>query len=150
MSAKPLLEFVDTNILVYAYDQSAGDKHLRAKSVVTGLWRSTRGCLSIQVLQEFYVTCMRKQVAAEALRSIVADLALWHVHSPRPNEVTAAIDLSSRYQISFWDAMIIQSAAMMGCTVVWSEDLNSGQTYGDVRVMNPFLAASAVATSSYG
>ena len=62
------------------------------------------------------------------------------MHTPTAPDVLAAVDLHERYQISFWDAMILQSAARRGCQVVWSEDLNAGQTYQGVRVVNPFIA----------
>ena len=134
--------FVDTNVLIYAYDLSAGARHERAKRLIAELWKSRRGALSVQVLQEFYVVGTRKliQIAPADLRTILNDLALWRVHSPGAADVLAAVDLHQRYQVSFWDAMVLQSAARLGCTVVWSEDLNSGQHYQGVRVMNPFVA----------
>lgn len=142
MSAESFLEFVDTNVLIYAYDRSAGERHARAKALVTELWRSRRGCLSVQVLQEFYVVGARKliEVAPVDLRVILTDLALWHMHAPIAADVLSAADLHERYQISFWDAMILQSAARLGCSAVWSEDLNAGQAYQGVRVLNPFAA----------
>lgn len=140
MSAELSLEFVDTNVLIYAYDRSAGERHTRAKALVSELWRSRRGCLSVQVLQEFYVVGARRLIEAAPvdLRVILGDLALWHVHAPAAADVLSAVDLHERYQISFWDAMILQSAARLGCAVLWSEDLNAGQRYQGVRVLNPF------------
>jgi len=144
MSAEQPLAFVDTNILIYAYDRSAGDRHERAKVLVAELWKSRRGCLSVQVLQEFYVVGTRKliQIAPSDLRLILNDLALWRVHAPGAADVLAAADLHQRYQVSFWDAMVLQSAARLDCMVVWSEDLNPGQSYQGVRVINPFAAAT--------
>lgn len=140
MSDEPPLEFVDTNVLIYAYDRTAGDRHLRAKVLVAELWKSRRGCLSVQVLQEFYVVGVRKltQTASSELRLILSDLALWRVHTPDTSDVLAAADLHQRYQVSFWDAMVLQSAGRLACAVVWSEDLNPGQSYQGVRVMSPF------------
>jgi len=140
MSAEDSVQFVDTNVLIYAYDQSAGERHSRAQALVADLWRARRGCLSVQVLQEFYVVGARKLIEIEPadLRVILADLALWRVHTPTAADVLGAVDLHERYQVSFWDAMILQSAARLGCTVVWSEDLNAGQEYQGVRVFNPF------------
>lgn len=145
MSAKEPLQFIDTNILIYAYDRSAGDRHERARDLVTALWKSRRGCLSVQVLQEFYVVGMRKliQITPSDQRMILNDLALWHVHAPHAIDVLAAVELHQRYQVSFWDAMILQSALRADCAVVWSEDLNPGQSYQGVRVMNPFVTASS-------
>jgi predicted nucleic acid-binding protein len=140
MNAEQLLAFVDTNVLIYAYDRSAGVRHERARTLVAELWKSQRGCLSVQVLQEFYVVGERKliQIAHADLRAILSDLALWRVYAPAASDVLAAAELHQRYQVSFWDAMILQSAGRLGCTVVWSEDLNPGQSYQGVRVVNPF------------
>lgn len=146
MSAEQMLEFVDTNILIYAYDESAGARHTRAQALVAELWRSRRGCLSVQVLQEFYVVGARKliQMPPADLRVILNDLTLWQIYEPTAPDVLAAVDLHERYQISFWDAMILQSAARRGCQVVWSEDLNAGQIYRGVRVVNPFTSEEPV------
>ena len=143
MSVEPALEFVDTNILIYAYDRTAGDRHMRAKVLVAELWRSRRGCLSVQVLQEFYVVGVRKltKTASSELRLILNDFALWRVHAPDTSDVLAAADLHQRYQVSFWDAMVLQSSARLACAVVWSEDLNPDQSYQGVRVRNPFVTA---------
>jgi predicted nucleic acid-binding protein len=144
MSAELDRQFVDTNILIYAYDRTAGRRQARARELLADLWQSRRGCLSVQVLQEFYVVATRKlaRVATADLRMILADLSLWRVHTPGAADVLAAVDLHQRHQTSFWDAMILQSAARLGCTVVWSEDLNAGQVFGSVRVVNPFSAAN--------
>jgi predicted nucleic acid-binding protein len=138
-----LLEFVDTNIFVYAYDRSAGLKHQRASKLVAELWQSQRGCLSVQVLQEFYAVAARKliTIAPADLRLILSDLALWRIHAPNAVDVLAAVDLHQRYQVSYWDAMILQSASRLGSSVVWSEDLNPGQVYQGIRVLNPMLEA---------
>ena len=133
--------FVDTNILVYAHDRSAGEKHQRAQEIVLGLWESADGCLSLQILQEFYVTVTRKVAApmnAESAVEIVRELSAWTVHEPDTDDLLAAIDIQRRYQISFWDAMIVRSANALGCDVLWSEDLNAGQVYGRVELKNPF------------
>ena len=76
---------------------------------------------------------------ADRASQIIADLGQWELHSPRVDDLLNAIDLQVRYNISFWDAMIIASARQLGCQVLWSEDLNDGQDYGDVTVKNPFL-----------
>jgi predicted nucleic acid-binding protein len=146
MSAEASRQFVDTNILIYAYDRSAGDRHNRARALVAELWRAQRGCLSVQVLQEFYVVGARKliEIAPSDLRVILADLARWQLHAPAAADVLAAADLHDRYQVSFWDAMILQSALRLGCPIVWSEDLNAGQLYQGVRVINPFTAEASI------
>lgn len=141
MNDEALLEFVDTNIMVYAHDRSAGRKHTVAKELVRRLWDSGRGCLSVQVLQELYVTVTkktRKPLEPEEARRVVHDLALWRSFAPDPADVLGAIDLARRHNVTFWDAMILWSAAQLGCDAVWSEDLNPDQTYDGVRVVNPF------------
>ncbi len=134
-------QFVDTNFLVYAHDISAGAKRDHAAQLVEALWESRLGCLSIQVLQEFYVTITRKVVrplGSGAAAQIVADLAVWRVHVAEVRDVLDAIEIQRRYGVAFWDAMILQSALRLGCETVWSEDLNANQVYDGVRVVNPF------------
>lgn len=135
------LQFVDTNILVYAHDNSAGVKRELAKALMVDLWRSESGCISVQVLQEFFVTITRKvpqPVSIPKAKELIQDLSLWQIHSPTQQDVVAAIDMQMKFQLSFWDAMIVNSANRMNCAVLWSEDLNAGQTYGAVQLKNPF------------
>jgi len=134
-------QFVDTNVLIYAHDQSAGEKHLRARALLADLWNDSNGCLSVQVLQEFYVNITRKvarPLDPDTARQIVADLGRWTMHAPAVADVLDAIALQQRYQLSFWDAMIVTSALQLKCDVLWSKDLNDGQTFGSLRVTNPF------------
>ena len=141
MSDKPALEFIDTNILVYAHDQSSGEKHQVARDLIQGIWKTGNGCLSVQVLQEFYVTVTRKvsrPLPIEEAAEIIRDLSFWQVHSPTAEDVLGAIDIQRYYQVSFWDAMVIHSAKCLSCQVVWSEDLSGGQEIEHVRVKNPF------------
>ena len=141
MSEPSDLQFVDTNVLIYAHDLSARDKHARARDLIRELWQSGQGCLSVQVLQEFYVNVTGKvarPLAPEVAAQIVADLSAWQVHRPGVEDVLDAIALQIRYQISFWDAMIVASATQLGCSTIWSEDLNPGQMYDSVSVLNPF------------
>jgi predicted nucleic acid-binding protein len=132
--------FVDTNILVYAHDRSAGEKHRTARELVHNLWEARTAVVSTQVLQELYVNLRKKaarSLSAEEARSIVADYLRWEVVVNDEDSILDAIDIERRYQISFWDALIIQAAASAGAEVVLSEDLADGQRYGGVRVENP-------------
>jgi predicted nucleic acid-binding protein len=134
---------VDTNVLVYAHDVTAGARHERARELMTSLWESGYGCLSTQVMQEFYVTVTRKvarPLPGDVAARIVADLAAWRVHVPEVSDVLDAIEIHRRYTISYWDALVIQSALRLGCQSIWSEDLNPEQVYADIRVRNPFIA----------
>jgi predicted nucleic acid-binding protein len=139
--------FLDTNILVYAYDRSAGSKHTISQKLVEDCWVNGNGCLSLQVLQEFYVTVTQKitsRMDYQTARQILADLATWRLHSPEASDLLQAIDLQQHYKLSFWDAMVVQSAARLGCKQIFSEDLSDGQNYGDVKVINPFLNDSSI------
>jgi predicted nucleic acid-binding protein len=134
-------EFVDANIFVYAHDSSAGRKHDAAKALIERLWTDNCGCVSVQVLQEFFVTVTKKvakplpvDVATERIR----ELAVWPVFSPTADDVLDAIGIQKAARISFWDAMIVHAAAERGCEILWTEDLNDGQTIRGVRVRNPF------------
>jgi predicted nucleic acid-binding protein len=142
MTGSPSLQFVDSNILVYAYDLAQGEKRERAKALLLSLWESELGCVSIQVLQEFFVNVTRKSetpLPAEQAAQVIQDFSDWTVHRPGVRDVLAAIELHLRHRISFWDAMIVQSARQSGCGLIWSEDLSAGQDYDGVKVVNPFV-----------
>jgi predicted nucleic acid-binding protein len=132
--------FVDTNILMYAHDTSAGAKHERAKALVEELWRNRTGVVSTQVLQELAVNLRRKAgrpLDVKATREIVADYLTWQVVVNGGESILGALDLEGRFQVSFWDALVIHAAESSGATVLYSEDLSHGQVYGSVRVLNP-------------
>lgn len=133
--------FVDTNVLVYAHDRSAGARHTRARQLVEDLWNSGLGVLSTQVLQELCVSVRRKArgpLSVDETRRLLEDYFNWEVVINTPASVTQALDLEVRYKISFWDALIVQAAESSGVVILYSEDLASGQRYGSVRVVNPF------------
>lgn len=140
MSASPR-QFLDSNILVYAYDRTQEAKWNRARAVLAELWTSRQVAMSVQVLQEFFRVITRKvphPLNAREARAIVVDLSRWPCHRPGAADVLAAIDLHEELKISFWDAMIVHSARRMGCSVLWTEDLNDGQNYAGVLVRDPF------------
>lgn len=133
--------FLDTNIIVYAYDLSAGSKRTLARKLLTRLWDEGTGSLSIQVLQELYVTLTRKAaVEPKTGRVVVAHYGMWRLHRPSANDVVDAIDLHQKGLLSLWDAMILVSARKLACDVLYTEDLNHGQRVLGVEVINPFLA----------
>jgi predicted nucleic acid-binding protein len=135
-------QFIDSNVLVYAFDSTAGLKNDLARKLLAVLWSTNSGCLSLQVLQEFFVTVTgrisRPLAHAEAARR-VAHYSEWHLHEPGKRDLLAAIELRRELRISFWDALIVHSARRLECSVLWTEDLNDGQRYGGVLVRNPFL-----------
>jgi predicted nucleic acid-binding protein len=137
-------EFVDTNVLVYAYNCTFPEKQLTARTLLTGLWGSEQGCLSLQVLQEFYSVVTRKiphPLSSDTAALIIKDYGNWIHHVPEIEDLLEAIRIQQKYGISFWDALVIRSAVALDCGVIWSEDLNAGQLYEGVSVMNPFLEA---------
>jgi predicted nucleic acid-binding protein len=137
--------FVDTNILVYAHDISTGAKHEQARSLVERLWQQRTGALSTQILQELYVSLRRKAgrpLTSPQARDIVADYLRWEVVVNTGESILHAIQLEERYQVSFWDALVIHAARECGADVLYSEDLSDGQLYDSVRVVNPFGAAT--------
>ena len=139
--------FVDTNLFVYAYDESAGLKREVARDLIAELWESRLGCASVQVLQELFVNLTRKvpkPLPARDVASLVEDLSVWTIHSPGPRDVLSAIELHERINVSFWDAMILTSARTLECRVLYSEDLNAGQSYDGVRVVNPIEEGAEV------
>lgn len=81
---------------------------------------------------------MPKPVSAELAAQIIADLGQWRLHEPKLPDLQRAIVLEKAYRVSFWDAMIVSSALQMGCKILWTEDLNSGQHIYDLMIMNPF------------
>jgi predicted nucleic acid-binding protein len=135
-------QFVDTNVLVYAHDGSAGEKRERAASLLAHLWGTRAGCLSLQVLQEFFVTVTRETRRLLSPPDAAARLdwyAEWTLHEPTRQDLISAVALHHSLRVSFWDAMILQSARQLGCSVLWTEDLSHGERYGGVTARNPFL-----------
>ena len=133
--------FVDTNVLIYAEDTDAKTKHAVARDLLVRLWDERRGALSVQVLQEFYVTATRKLKkplsSAKALE-IVEQYLTWTVVENTGKLLTSAIDLQQRHHLSSWDAIVVPAALESGCDTLYSEDLNAGQRFGALLIVNPF------------
>jgi len=133
--------FVDSNLLVYAHDRGAGEKHATARALVRDLWRDRAGVLSTQVLQEFYVNVRRKAaypVPLPEARRLVEDYLAWTLVVNDGRSIVEALAIEARYRLSFWDALIVQAAQAAGVETLYSEDLSHGQSYGSVTVVNPF------------
>ncbi len=125
---------------MYAHDFGTGAKHERARTLIEELWGSGGGVLSTQVLQELCVNLRRKAtrpLSVEGTRRLIEDYSSWEVVVNTAESILHALTIESRYQISFWDALILQAAGSAGAAVLYSEDLAEGQTYGAVRVVNP-------------
>lgn len=135
--------FLDTNILVYAYDMDAGGKRATALRIVEGGWlRLGSTAVSVQVLQELYVNLLRKGRTHDEAAIILHDLSLWPVVENTLPLLHSALEVKERWQTSLWDALIIAAAKEAGATTLISEDLNHCQDYGGVRIQNPFRPAA--------
>lgn len=134
--------FLDTNIITYAYDISAGEKHSIANKILIDLWDSGNGVLSTQVLQEFFVSVTGKiQKPLDVIRAkeVVSDLLRWDVVVNDGESVLKAIGIHHRHHYSFWDSMIIQAAIKGNAAALLSEDFSDGRTINGMRIKNPFL-----------
>lgn len=134
------MRFVDTNILLYAIS-SAPEEERKAR-IARGLLDSENLALSVQVLQEFYVQATRPVKAGslshrQATQLIEAFLR-FPVQEMTVSIMRASLDARDRFQISYWDAAIIEAARAIGCRIVLSEDLTSGRDYGGITIENPF------------
>ncbi len=132
--------FVDTNILVYAHDLVSGIKNERARALIENLWSTGGGVLSTQVLQELCVNLRRKALkplTLEETQSLIQDYSDWEIVVNTHSSVIEALMIENRFQISFWDALIVHAAERAGAAILYSEDFSDGQTYGSVRVVNP-------------
>jgi len=139
--------FVDTNILVYAHDVFSGIKHERARSLIENLWINDRGVLSTQVLKELCVSLQRKSVykfTVEEIQSLISDFKSWQIVVNTPDSIIEALTIQAHYQVSFWDALIIQAAEISGAAILYTEDLSDGQTYGSVYVVNPLTETGSL------
>lgn len=134
--------FLDTNIIIYAYDTTAGEKHESAHRILVDLWNSGLGVLSTQVLQEFFVAATRKiprPMYVKTTREIVQDFLKWNVVINDGQSILDSIDIQMRYKYSFWDSMIIDAAVKGGAEILLSEDLTGGQRVKGVKISNPFI-----------
>jgi len=131
--------FVDTNVLLYAFDEADPIKQAAAQAWRAALWKSRAGRISFQVLQEFYVNVRQKwPSAAEAARAEIRDLLAWHPVAIDGALLERGWKTQDRYRLSFWDAMIVAAANVSGCGYLLTEDLQSGQTLDGVTVVSPF------------
>ena len=132
--------FVDTNVLIYAHDVDAKEKHAIAKDALAELWTNRTGILSTQVLQEFYVNVTRKlprPLIRKSARAIVDKYANWCVETTS-KDLASAFRIEDEARIGFWDALICAAAIKAGAERILSEDLNPGQKIAGIRVVNPF------------
>ena len=138
-------EFVDTHILCYAYDSSAGYKHDSGAELLQRLLKEKTGTVSTQVLLEFYSIVTRKLRATSQMAEDALELySIYRIHRPDYSSVIAAIHLQRRYKLAWFDAMILNSALETGCSILWTEDFSDGQRFGDLVIRNPCKNARTV------
>lgn len=134
--------FLDTNILIYAYDRDAGQKREQAAELISALWKQRSGILSTQVLQEFYVNVTRKiptPLSPAKARDIVRKYLTWPIIENNGASVLTASEIQERFLLSFWDALILAAAREGGAQELISEDFNHGQIILGLTIRNPFL-----------
>ena len=133
--------FVDSNVLIYAHDIDAGTKNRIANSLLRQLWEYRTGVLSVQVLQEFYVSIthkVAKPISRTEARMVVDEYSRWSIETT-PNDIATAFRIEDEARINFWDALIITSALKRGANRILSEDLNAGQRISGIVIENPFV-----------
>jgi predicted nucleic acid-binding protein len=143
MTAERALSFVDTSVLVYAFDKSSSPKKLAAERLLNQLMDEDLLRVSTQVLQELFVTLTRKvsqPCSSEEALTVLEDLEAWPLMVVDYAAIRAAVGLADQAKVSFWDALIVVAAARTGATALYTEDLNDGQEILGVRIRNPFAA----------
>lgn len=136
------MDFIDTNIFIYAFDESDARKTQIARKLLADLTDLRRGRISTQVLQEFCNVVVKKSVTPlkpNDVRKVIRELfAPLLAHQPGVDFYIRTLETYERYSLSFYDAAIVQAANDLNCTVLYSEDLQTGAHYGKVLVVNPF------------
>jgi predicted nucleic acid-binding protein len=134
--------FVDTNVLVYAHDADAGEKHYTAKELLSQLWETRTGILSTQVLQEFIVAVTRKvpsPISVAQGRRAVRNYLAWELVVNDSKTILQATEIQEAHHLSFWDALIVSAAFAGNASVIATEDLNHGQRIEGILIRNPFI-----------
>lgn len=133
--------FIDTNIVVYANDSRDTEKQKRAIGIITNLLKTQEGVVSTQVLQEYaYVAIAKLRQRVEIVLRQLKILETFEVVNQSPELIRRAVEIMQAYKISFWDSCIISNAEQANCSQIYSEDLNPGQFYSGIKIVNPFIA----------
>ncbi|UTC74492.1 PIN domain-containing protein [Treponema sp. OMZ 792] len=131
--------FIDTNILVYALDNRDNDKMNKARNILRKVIYENKPVISAQVINEFYVAATKKlSIDKNLIKTIVHNFKNMEIIASDLQLTENAIKISIESQISFWDSLIIAAAEKANCKLIISEDLNSGQKYQDISLINPF------------
>jgi predicted nucleic acid-binding protein len=133
------LEFLDTNVLVYAHSRDSVKKRAIANDLIGRTLQEGSIAVSTQVLAEFYSVAIHKlAMSSEEAETVVTDFGKVQFHQPSLADLIRAAHLHRRYKIQWWDALIVNSALELGCSILWTEDLRHGQRIGGLTVRNPF------------
>lgn len=144
MTAERTPSFVDTNVLVYAFDRSSSPKKRAAQRLMNELMDEDRLRVSTQVLQELFVTLTRKAkppCSTKDALAVLEDLTAWPLIVVDYAAIRAAADLAAQATLSFWDALVVVAAERAGAAILYTEDLSDGQEILGVRISNPFATA---------
>ena len=142
MTVEKVLSFVDTNVLVYAFDKSHSPKKSVAQQLLNDLIDLDHLRVSTQVLQELFVTLTRKvsrPCSSDEALAVLEDLASWPLTVVDLAAIRAAVALAAEAKLSFWDALIVVAAARAGAEILYTEDLNHGQEILGIQIRNPFM-----------
>ncbi len=132
--------FIDTNIIVYANDNRDGRKQKNAINVIKNLMKQGNGTISTQVLQEYaFVALVKLKQTHDVVMRQINLLESFEVVNQTSEQIKRAIEIKHLYQIGFWDACIISNAERTNCSEIYSEDLNAGQFYSGIQIVNPFV-----------
>ena len=142
MSSTPSAVFVDTNVLLYAFDDAYPDKRDRSRAWLSACWAQRRGRLSTQVLNEFYANARRRfrdAISAGDARAEVRRYQEWQPWQIDHATIETAWAVETRYGVNYWDALMVSAAQHMGCAWLLTEDLPHDQRIEQVRIVNPFV-----------
>ncbi len=130
--------FIDTNILVYTCDNFEKEKQKKCRSLLKTIALDYIGVISTQVLQEFYVSCVKKlKIEPLITKEILISYERFEVVQITQEVIKEAIDCSVLNKISFWDSLIVSAAQYAKCGEIWSEDMNDGQIIRGIKIVNP-------------
>lgn len=134
--------FLDTNIVVYAHDKTDPDKKAKSQAILFECLRTGTGVISAQVLSEFFVTITQKieqPISPDRARKEIVLLSTMATIDIDATLVVEAVNIKERWQLSYWDSLILAAAERAGCEKVYSEDMSDGQCYGSLTVCNPYV-----------
>ena len=130
--------FIDSNILIYAQDKDAGERHQRARDLIRNLWESRElPAISVQVLQEIHVNLVRKGISIEESARRVSRYLSWRVVENTKDLFCRSLEIQKNHQLSYWDSIVVAAAHRSQALELWTEGLTAGQSFDGVTVVNP-------------